>query len=123
MRQDSSKQLIGNLIIAVKNYYGISGGALSEIHDAQQKLEARIVELETAGRWIPIEEQMPKCGQTVYGWIHPVPYIPGNEKEMTYMPMLNADYPWRSTWDMATYSILDVTHWRPMVAPPKVDHE
>ena len=83
--------------------------------------DGRIAELEAARRWIPVGERLPDRGQTVYGWINPVSYLPGHGKEMTYMPMLNPGYPWRSTWDMATYSALDITHWQPLPAVPEVE--
>lgn len=88
---------------------------------ANVQMAARISELEAARRWVPVGERLPNRGQTVYGWIHPVSYVPGHGKEMTYMPMLNPDYPWRSTWDMATYSALDITHWQPLPAGPEVE--
>lgn len=86
------------------------------------KRSLRIAELEAAQRWVPVGERLPDRGQTVYGWINPVSYLPGHGKEMTYMPMLNPGYPWRSTWDMATYSALDITHWQPLPAVPEASN-
>ncbi len=103
---------------ALKNK--LDGAILNIITPELEAAKARIAELETAHRWIPIGERLPAAGQTIYGWIHPVSYVPGNAKELTYMPMLNHDYPWRSTWDMATYSLIDVTHWMPLPFPPEV---
>lgn len=88
--------------------------ALTEQVDA---LTARIAELEAVQRWIPVEERLPEPGVPVLMWLHPR-HIPGQAKEGTYMPVLNPDRPWRSTWDMSTYETGEITLWRPMPFAP-----
>lgn len=80
-------------------------------------LTAEIAAMKEAQRWIPVEERLPEPGVPVLMWLHPR-HIPGQAKEGTYMPVLNPDRPWRSTWDMSTYETGEITHWRPMPFAP-----
>ena len=102
---------------------------IETLRDGNRELRARITELETevarlqeAARWIPVEERLPEPGVPVLMWLHPR-HIPGQAKEGTYMPVLNPDRSWRSTWDMSTYETGEITHWRPMPSVPNVEDE
>jgi len=92
------------------------GDSVSELTEENEKLTARIAELEVAQRWIPVSERLPEVSgdYVVYrGGAYP--------SEIAYWNFQGDDNPsgWLE-WGKYIWAGKPVTHWMPLPQPPEV---
>jgi Lar family restriction alleviation protein len=79
-------------------------------------LRARIAELETDTRWIPVEERLPEPGKIVIGW-HAYA-----KKAIQYTFTVDTEYPVPGHFvDGDCCFCEDITHWMELHEPPLKD--
>ena len=87
------------------------GDAVSELTIENEKLKARIAELEEKQRWIPVSERLPEDTERMLTIVYDA------FEDTTAISILQhyGDGDWFS-WDSGRYV---VTHWMPLPEPPQ----
>ena len=69
--------------------------------------ERKLAELQERERWIPVTERLPENDEFVFiakaeAWVSKGLYVTE-----------------RKRWELLSHDVVEVTHWRPLPAPPK----
>jgi hypothetical protein len=91
-------------------FYARPNVSLAELHELHKTIEmqqARIVELEAANRWIPVEERLPE---------DLIPVLVKGTSDNPHRAGCEVTWCFYHKWTGTLVN--DITHWRPLPEPP-----